>query len=128
MSKLRKITLKLARITHFPMTIFHISIYLIITVLLNDGARFFLKMFFSGDSYRKEISRASRSTVVCAMGVCTAWHYRTAKRTKLLSLFNLFFFINKFQLFILTDHLNYDSLGEFFFLLEMAVNVNQYRE
>ena len=108
------------------MTIFHISIYLIITVLLNDGARFFLKMFFSGDSYRKEISRASRSTGVCAMGVCTAWHYGTAKRTKLLSLFNLFFFINKFQLFILTDHLNYDSLG--FFLLEMAVNVNQYRE
>ena len=36
-SKLSTITLKLARITHFPMTIFYIYIYLIITVLSNDA-------------------------------------------------------------------------------------------
>ena len=33
------------------------------------------------------------------------------KDQKFLSLFNFFFLINKFQLSILTDHLNYDSLG-----------------
>ena len=71
----------MARITHFPMTTFHIPIYLTITVLLNDAIRFSSKMFLSGDSCRQEICRAGRSTGVCAMGACTAWHYRTAKRS-----------------------------------------------
>ena len=61
-------------------------------------------MPFSGDSCCTETCRARRSTGDCAMEVFTAWHYRTDKRYKTLLLFNLFFFINKFQLPILTDH------------------------
>ena len=38
------------------------------------------------------------------MGVFTAWYYRTDKRSKILFLFNLFCFINKFHLAILMDH------------------------
>ena len=86
------------------MTIFYTSSYLIITVLLNYAIRFCSKMPLSSDSCRTEICRAPRSTGVCAMGVFTAWHYRTDKRSKISLVFNLFFFINKFHLAILTDH------------------------
>ena len=103
-SKLSTITLKLAKITHFPMAIFYISIYFIITVFLNDAIRFCSKMPLSGDSCCTKTCRARRSTGDCAMEVFTAWHYRTDKRYKTLLLFNLLFFINKFQLAILTDH------------------------
>ena len=103
-SKLSTITLKLAKITHFPMAIFYISIYFIINVFLNDATRFCSKMPLIGDSCCTETCRARRSTGDCAMEVFTAWHYRTDKRYKTLLLFNLFFFINKFQLPILTDH------------------------
>ena len=66
------------------------------------------------------------------MGVFTAWHSQTDNRSKFLLLFNLFFFIYKFQLAIYIKGssfcLNYDCSGEFFFfLLEIPVNVNQYR-
>ena len=106
------------------MAIFYISIYLIITVLLN-AIRFFSKMPLSDDSCRTEICRARRSTGVCAMGVFTACRYRIDKRSKILLLFNLFFFINKFQLAILADH-HFASTTivqeSFFLLLEMPVN------
>ena len=64
------------------MAIFYISIYLIITVLLNDANRFCLRMPFSDDSCRTEICRARRSPGVCAMGVFTACDYRTDNRCK----------------------------------------------
>ena len=86
------------------MTIFYISIYLIIVVLLNDAIRFFSKIPLSDDSCRTEICRERRSTSVCAMGVFTACHYRIDNRSKILLLFDLFFFINKFQLATLADH------------------------
>ena len=53
------------------MTIFYISIYLIITVLLNDAIKFCSKIPLSDDSCRTEICRTCRSTGVCAMGVFT---------------------------------------------------------
>ena len=87
-SRLSTITLKLAKITHFPMAIFYISIYFIITVFLNDAIRFCSKMPLSGDSCCTEICRARRSTGVCAMEVFTAWHFLTDKRYKTLLLFN----------------------------------------
>ena len=86
------------------MTIFYIPNYLRVTVLLNDAIRFFSKMPLSGDSCPTEICRACQSTGVSAIGVVTAWLYRTDKRTKILLLFNLFFFIDKFQLAILTKN------------------------
>ena len=61
-------------------------------------------MPLSGDSCRTELCRAHLLTGVFAMGVFTAWYYRTDNRSKILLLFNLFFFINKFQLALLTDH------------------------
>ena len=61
-------------------------------------------MPLSDDSCRTEFCRARRSSGVCAMGVFTAWYYRTDKRSKILLLFNLFFFTNNFHLAILTDH------------------------
>ena len=75
-------------------------------------------MPLSGDSCRTEICRARRSSGVCAMGVLTAWHYWADNRYKILLLFNLFVFINKFQLAILRDH-NFASTAivqESFFL------------
>ena len=60
-------------------------------------------MPLSGDSCRTELCRARLLTGVFAMGVFTAWHYRTDNRFKILLLCNLFFFINKFQLALLTD-------------------------
>ena len=64
------------------------------------------------------------------MGVFTAWHYRTDNRSKILLLFNFFFFNNKFQLAISTDHqfvsITIAQEGSFFFFLEMSVNANQY--
>ena len=101
-----------------------------LNVLLNDAIRFCLKMPLSGDSYRTEICRARRSIGVCAMGVFTVWHYRTDKRSKILLLFNLLFFINKFYLAILTDHY-FASITivqeNFFHSFRDAGNVNQYR-
>ena len=38
------------------------------------------------------------------MGVLIEWHYRTDTRPKILLLFKLFVFIDKFQLAILTGH------------------------
>ena len=102
-SKLFTTTLKLAKITHFPMPVFYISIYFIITILLN-AIRFYSKMPRSDDSCRTEICRALWSTGVCVRGVVTAWYYRTDKRSNILLLFNSLFFINKFYLAILTDH------------------------
>ena len=102
-SKLSKITLKLARATHFPMVIFYISIYLIKTTLLN-ALSFCSKMPLSDDSCRTEICRALRSIGVCTMRVFAAWYYRTDKRSKNFLNLSLFFFINKFHLAILMDH------------------------
>ena len=67
---------------------------------------------------------------VCAMGVFPVLHYQTEKRSKILLLFNIFFFIKKFQLAILMDHYFASSTiiqENFFFRLKMLVNVNQYR-
>ena len=88
--KLSTITLKLTRITHFPKTIFYISIYLIIIILLIDVVRFCLKMSLSGDSSHTEICQAHQLPCVCVMGVFTEWHYQTGNRSKILLLFNLF--------------------------------------
>ena len=108
----------------------YVSIYLIIIVLLNDAIRFCSKMPLSGDSCRTEICQARRSTCVSVMGVFPVWHHQTGNRAKILLLFNLFFFINNFQSAILKDH-HFPQLRLFrrvlFFLLEMPVNVNQYR-
>ena len=57
-SRLSTITLKLAKITHFPMAIFYISIYFIINVFLNDATRFCSKMPLIGDSCCTETCRA----------------------------------------------------------------------
>ena len=87
-------------------------------------------MPLSGDSCRTKICRARRSIGVCAMGVFTAWHYGTDKRSKILLLFNLFFFIDKFHLAILTDHhfASFTIVQEnFFHFFRDAGNVNQYR-
>ena len=61
-------------------------------------------MPLNGNSCPTEICRAHQWTSVYAMGVFTACYYRTDNRSKILLLFNLFFFINNFQLAILTDH------------------------
>ena len=64
------------------------------------------------------------------MRVFPVLHYQTEKRSKILLLFNIFFFIKKFQLAILTDHYFASSTiiqENFFFRLKMLVNVNQYR-
>ena len=58
----------------------------------------------SGDSYCTEICRAYWSTVVRKIGVFILWHYRTVCKSKSLLVFNLFLFINKLQLAILTYH------------------------
>ena len=60
--------------THFPMTIFYISIYLIITVLLNDAIKFCSKIPLSDDSCRTEICRTCRSMCDGSFYWC---HYRT---------------------------------------------------
>ena len=125
-SNLSTITLKLPRITHFPKTIFYISISLIITVLLNDAIRFCSKMSLSGDSCHTETCRARRSTGVRAMGVFTARRYRTDKRSKIFLLFELLFFIKTSYIKKLSFCLNYNCSRDFFFLLEMLVNVKQY--
>ena len=67
---------------------------------------------------------------VCAMRVFPVLHYQTEKRSQILLLFNIFFFIKKFQLAILMDHYFASSTiiqENFFFRLKMLVNVNQYR-
>ena len=64
------------------------------------------------------------------MRVFPVLHYQTEKRSKILLLFNIFFFIKKFQLAILMDHYFASSTiiqENFFFRLKMLVNVNQYR-
>ena len=61
-----------------------------------------------GNSCHTEICGACQltgiSTGTCAMGVFTVCYYQTDNRSKILLLFNLFFFINKFHLVILMDH------------------------
>ena len=69
-----------------------------------------------------------RSTSVCANEVSAVWYCRNDYGSKILLLFNLLFFINKFQLAISRDHhfASITIVDLFFFLLDMQVNVNQY--